>query len=73
MIPEEAKNLIKRLLDKDPRNRPSVRSLFEDKFITMYLYTPENNIKGRKKRFTEDTFTKWKEEVVKSVNNKTQK
>lgn len=68
-IPSEAKDLIARLLDKDPRKRPSARSLFETEFITKYLYDIDKQPKTDKIRFTEDNFTRWKEEVGMSVNN----
>lgn len=38
IVPQEAKVLITRLLSKDPRDRPLARELFEDRFITKYLY-----------------------------------
>ncbi len=73
IIPLEAKDLIVRLLDKDPRKRPSARSLFEAEFITKYLYDIDKKPKTDKIRFTEDNFTKWKEEVGMSVNNESKK
>lgn len=39
VIPDEAKDLISKLLNKDPRKRPQIKDLMQDKLITKYLYS----------------------------------
>ena len=61
IIPDEAKDLISKLLNKDPRKRPQIKDLMQDKLITKYLYSNEEH--KAKRRLTEESFIKWQEEV----------